>query len=803
MARRPRAVRNVEDISRNAADLQDYQRQLNNLLRRYRQEGTLLERINELRSNSNRLTTTLSRQQQQILNRTVRVQQVQANINKVLTNTDGIYRKIMGSIKSIYNYLEQNDGYIKNSALNLGLSRNLSDQYRDNLIASSKYAASLGLSIENLSKIQEAYTEQTGQSALLSERALKAVTQLTQGTSMSAENVGTLVGQFKLLGYNAENTRDFVEKTAKDTGKLGISFNKVIKTITDNFDKIQSFNFQNGINGVQKMAMYATMYKLSMESAFASMEKSRTLEGAVEMSAKLMVMGGEFSKQNMFELAFLSRNKPEEYMKKMNEMTRSTFFFNKQTGEFQASAFDLDRLRAVSEATGIPFEELTKSARRLAEIDFAKTKMLSGLSADEKDFIANMAQFNNKTGKFEIQLGSDVLDVTNIGKQQIELLRTQQDSLEQRAKDSQTFDKAFTVAIEELKTLLLPGIQYLNSALRAIQDLPAIAKIAVIGLGGALIAGSAKLVALLVTGMGGVLSGFLGRLSGVLTTSNIGGGAAGAGGGGFMGKLGGAAGGALAVGGAFLAASYGIKIIAESFKELNPDQLNAITTTIIAMGISIPASLFAISSAGMVALAGVPGLAALALVIGSVGLAAIGMGKGVEFAATGLGNMFSKLTPEIAESISTIGWGFGQIGLGLMTFANPITMLGIASLTGLLASLSMFKGTLGSLSQLSTSMTNGTAGFNAFGNAMEKVGMINNDKTITEIRGLINDLNNMEMSNPLTELKEILSKPLKVEFADQSVDMVINVSNILDGKILAKNIYPHLAKIIRNNSQNK
>jgi len=61
----------------------------------------------------------------------------------------------------------------------------------------------------------------------------------------------------------------------------------------------------------------------------------------------------------------------------------------------------------------------------------------------------------------------------------------------------------------------------------------------------------------------------------------------------------------------------------------------------------------------------------------------------------------------------------------------------------------------------------------------------------------------MEMSNPLTELKEILSKPLKVEFADQNVDMVINVSNILDGKVLAKNIYPHLAKLIRNNNQNK
>ena len=271
-----------------------------------------------------------------------------------------------------------------------------------------------------------------------------------------------------------------------------------------------------------------------------------------------------------------------------------------------------------------------------------------------------------------------------------------------------------------------------------------------------------------------------------------------------MGKMGGVAGGALAVGGAFLAASYGITMIADSFKQLNPEQLNAITAAIITMGISIPVSLFAISSAGMVALAAAPGLGMLALVLGSVGLAAMGIGKGIEFASNGLSNLLSKLTAtELLTGLGAIGIGLGAIGLSLMTFNSPFAIAGIGALVGLLATLSLFKGTLGSLSQLSTSMANGTAGFTAFGNAIEKIGMINNDKTIAEIRGLINDLNNMEVMNPLTELKEILSKPLKVEFADQSVDMIINVSSILDGKVLAKNIYPHLAKLIRNNSQNK
>lgn len=783
----------------------DFENHLNRILRNYRNQGKILDKIKKIRNSENSLTNKLSAEQQKILNNTLKRYEVQENIRKNLLKTSNIYKGIMNSLGYIYNYLEQNDGTIKSSAISLGLSRSLSDQYRENLLASSKYAARLGLSLKELSKIQEGYTAETGQSALLSAKALEAVTQITQGTGLSAENTGTLVGQFKLLGLNAENTKDFVELTAKETSKLGINLNKVLSDISSNFKTINSYNFSNGINGVQKMAMYANMYKINMQDAFASMEKSRTLEGAVEMSAKLMVMGGEFSKQNMFELGFLARNKPEEFIKKLNEMNRSVYHFNSRTNELESSAFDLDRLRAVAEATGVPFEELNQQARRIAEIDFAKSKLTNNLSSDEKDFIANLAQFNKTTGKFEVTLGRDVLDIRSIGRQQIIALQKQDDSLDKRAKDALTFDKEFRATIEELKTTALPLIKNLNDFLRSIQQFPSYVRMGIIGISGAIVVGGAKLATTLVTGMGGAFSAFLGNLKLLLSSSSIGGGGVtggniGKSGKGFMGKLGGAAGGAMAVGGAFLAASYGITMIAESFKELNPDQLNAITTSIVAMGIAIPASLFAISSAATI---GLPGLGIFAGALGVITIAALGIGKGIEFAATGLGNMFSMITPDIVTSITEIGWGIGKIGLSLMTFGNPMTMMGIAGFTAFLTSLSLNKNNISNMALLATSMSNGIEGFKAFGDAMDKVKMVNNDSTIDKLRKLVSELNNIQVSNPINELKEILSKPLKVEFADNNIDMVVNISNILDGKVIAKNIYPHIVKLTKNNSENK
>jgi hypothetical protein len=498
----------------------------------------------------------------------------------------------------------------------------------------------------------------------------------------------------------------------------------------------------------------------------------------------------------MFELGFMARNRPDEFIKKMAEMSKGVYFFNKQTGEFQSTAFDLDRLRAVSEATGIPFEKLSESARRLAEINLAKVQ-LGALDEKDKEMIANMAEM--KDGKFTVTLGKDLVDIRNLSKTQIDALKIQSDSLEKRAKDALTFDQEFSATIAELKSMMLPALSTLNGWLRNIQEYGVATRLAIMG---AFIGGAT----LLTKGISGVFTNIILRLQGTLAKSSVAGGT-GVGGpmgkaGGTMGNFGKMAGGAVAVGGAFLAASYGITMIADSFKQLNSEQLDAITKSIVTMGIAIPASIYAIAIAGKVAEASVIGLGMISLVFGSIGLAAMGMGKGIEFATTGISKLLSSLTPEVAESINKIGWGLGQIGLGLASFA--IGSVGMVPFISFLTTLKLFSGTLNNLTQLSTSMANGTEGFKEFGNAISKVSQLtNNDKSIKELRQLINDLNNTKISNPINELKEILSKPLKVEFDSQNVSMVINLTSQIDGEKLASAVYPHLVKLGINKGNNK
>jgi len=62
------------------------------------------------------------------------------------------------------------------------------------------------------------------------------------------------------------------------------------------------------------MAKYSVQAKQDLTGVFDAMEKSRTLEGVIDMAAELQVMGGGFAAlADPMSMLFESRNDPEKY----------------------------------------------------------------------------------------------------------------------------------------------------------------------------------------------------------------------------------------------------------------------------------------------------------------------------------------------------------------------------------------------------------------------------------------------------------------------------------------------------------
>ena len=807
MAKNRKIDRDINDLF-NTTDAVMFEKKLNDIIRKYNKllvQEKLREQYNNRALNN---TLSISSTNDRILRTYLQQNNAVEVNNKNLDNTLSLVTSISNALASGFNWLDSIDGVIKTANLSLGLTKGIGIAVRDNLLEIGRYTASIGASMESVVESQVAYNNNLGRNVLLTKESMKALVEISKGLGLSNEFSGEIAANFERIGYNVENTNDFIEDAIISSGKMGVNVNKVLNNMNSIFNRANTFNFSRGITAFKEMMEYSEKFRINVDSAFNSMEMARTLEGGIEMAAKLMVMGGEFAKQNPFELSFLARNRPEEYIKKINQMTRGVYFFNQQTQQFQSSAFELDRLRASAEALGIPFNELNEQAMRLAQIDLAKSKLI-GISEKDKEFISSIAEFNAKTGQFTVSINGNPVDIRKLNSKVIESYQKMTNSLEMRAKEAMTFNDSYNVFINEFKSLFLPLIQDMNELLVTSRK--------VLGDTGTLVVGG---VAVLASLFGGLIKSIAGGIASIKTIipslkGIFGGGTIGQqgtqtttpnpiGGKGFALNLTNAAT-ILASGAAFMLYAKGIETISSAYKDLDLDKIKQLNITI---GVGGAAMALGIMAIGKSALVGAPGLLTFGVTMGLVGVSALAFGKGIELASTGIGNMIEKISTVDTSSLMGIGTGIGAISLGIASFANPLTALGMAGFTTFIGLLTLAQKPLANLSNAFTSLSNMNNDFTGINKVLDKIQTFKtgDNDIINEIRGLIEDLKDFDKNLTFVkELKDLLSKPLKVEFDKAAFNEKIDLNVYLDSDVIYRKTLSRLPKdfdLISNNRMN-
>ncbi len=562
------------------------------------------------------------------------------NSTKNMLNQTVDYSKILS--KDILKNLDVQDGLLKQMNLQLGISNQLSGQFSKNIIMAAEDVAKLGINTNDLIKIQTNYTDITGRLSPLSKQNLKDISAIAAGTGIGAENASRMVAEFESLGLGVNESRKIIEDIANSTGNFGVSLSKTLKGVSENIGKLNTYNFKGGIKGLTDMVKMSERFKIDMTGTFNAMEKSRTLEGSLEMASQLMVMGGEFAKTDPFSLMANSRNNQKQFQSDLNKMLGGMASFNKQTKEFEIGAYDLDRLRSVAEATGQDFTKLAEQAKRVGQINLAQKSIFAG-SKEDREMIATMAQANGKGG-FEISVGGGVKDLSKLTNADIAMLKQQQKTLEARAIDAQNFDDTMTNLVLEVKATLLPLLKYTNELLVGFKGIIDGARSMLGGSFGTvakLIASGAMLLTgfSILKGIFSPLTGLVGTLKGGLfgkgaeTAGNMGGGAVGspittgtgASPAGTTANYARAAS-IAAIGVAAVGIGYGVKLAAEGFAGLGDsmakmdlDTKNKLLGAMIITFGGLSAVILAAGVAGNFALPGLLGIAAVAASIGAAG----------------------------------------------------------------------------------------------------------------------------------------------------------------------------------------
>ena len=383
-----------------------------------------------------------------------------------LAKLPGLVQNSFGKLKS-YGLFEM-DKAVKMSALQMGLLGKEGSSYAESIRKTAASTNIIGVNIEALAKMQGQYTEDLGRSVMLGDKGLKSMAAMSVVTGLGAEGVGELAVNMEEVGFSAERTGDYINQTMNDSHKMGLNASKVVKNIAGNIKMLNKYHFKDGVRGLAKMAELTTKLGIKMDFAAGMSDKLWDIEGAVDMSAQLQVMGGAWAKMaDPFHLMYMAREDMAGLTKEIAEASQASMHFAKD-GSIEMSSLEMSRLKIIAQQTGLEYDDLVKSGKEMFKMNKVKQQItLPGLDPETKEFIANTAQLD-ENGKATITIDGStklVSQMTDGDKKFLAMQVSEKKSMVERAKASQNFDDQITNLINQVKTYMLPIIDGINQTL--------------------------------------------------------------------------------------------------------------------------------------------------------------------------------------------------------------------------------------------------------------------------------------------------------------------------------------------------
>lgn len=296
------------------------------------------------------------------------------------------------------------------------------------------------MSTEELVKAQTNYMKGIGRNVKLNNNDLESVAAMT---SVYGEQANELLSAFDKMGVMVDGTAKHTGRMFAEAAKSGISLERYANNIKEGLSIANRFNFSNGLKGMEAMAKRAASIRMDMQQVEQFAGNFSTIENAISNSAKLQVLGGNFALgSDALGLLNDSLNDLESLQQRMENFTKGIGVFNKATGEVDISSFNKLRLQEFAKITGQDFGKVMEVARRQAmrgEIDtqLRNTANYASLSDDFKELIMNTATFEN--GKAGVTVNGKFKELTDITEKDQKILiaesRTQTEDIKSIAKD--------------------------------------------------------------------------------------------------------------------------------------------------------------------------------------------------------------------------------------------------------------------------------------------------------------------------------------------------------------------------------
>jgi hypothetical protein len=268
------------------------------------------------------------------------------------------------------------------------------------------------------SKIIDEIAKNTSRSLIGNAKEVEGI-----AVAMEATNVPSakLVANFKQAGFALESIPKEMEKVANYTRSIGVNTAQVSLMVVDNLKNLNLYNFQNGVEGLTKMAAQSALFGVDMKGVLTMSEKLFDPEQAINMAASLQRLGVSTSALlDPLKLMDMGQNNPAELQNQLVEMTKQFAYFDENNQKFQILPGAQRQMREISKELGIGVDELARMAlgsselnKKMSEIRFP-TLTTGPMTEDQKQMIANMSEMRD--GQYKVMVEQEDSEGYKTGK---------------------------------------------------------------------------------------------------------------------------------------------------------------------------------------------------------------------------------------------------------------------------------------------------------------------------------------------------------------------------------------------------
>lgn len=358
----------------------------------------------------------------------------------------GVVDFVKLSYNEVMDQLKQQSSLFTDINSKVGISGQLSQGLRDDMIEASKEGARYGITLSEIGDFYTTMSANSGKFALINQNIMESAEPVSMILGKTMGQMGDIMSQYENVGMGVDKTIKALGDASLRTVGLGLNARKVTEEMTKSIGNLNSYGFQNGVQGLERMSQRAVEFKMSMGEVFKLADNVFTPEKAVDLSASLQVLGGAMGDFNdPIKLMYMATNNVEGLQDALIGATEGLATYNQEQGRFEITGLNLRKAQEMAKALGVDYKELTNSAIAGAERMSATNALMSnsvtsGMDEKDKEFLINMSRMEG--GEMKIVVPKSLQD--EFGKQtEVSLdsmTKTQAEALAKYQKENQKID---------------------------------------------------------------------------------------------------------------------------------------------------------------------------------------------------------------------------------------------------------------------------------------------------------------------------------------------------------------------------